>query len=181
MKSIGGVRPCDGSGTRHTGPIWPIYIAEEGARHPTCNPGRRGSQPRRLSVSRGWELSCITRSGAGRECRRAQAPPAGPAKRQERRPILPGQTCCALQYSADGASKHRPLLSSAVIGSMATQIHHSWRGACGCTLRLLRRMVPIFRSCLIEDDLMALTPHADGLFQFSISVREFKSSCGFSG
>lgn len=30
---------------------------------------------------------CTTRSGAGRKWRRAQAPPAGPA-RQERRPIL---------------------------------------------------------------------------------------------
>lgn len=115
----------------------------------------------------GCELSCTTRSGAGRKCRRARAPPAGPAKRQEGRPIRPGQTCCTLQYSSDGVSKHRALLSSAVIGSMATQIHHSWCGACGCTLRLLRSMVPIFRSCLIEDDLMALTPHADGLFQFS--------------
>jgi hypothetical protein len=75
---------------------------------------------------------------------------------------------CVAPYSIPltGLSKHRPLLSSAVIGSMANQMHHS--GACGCTFRLLRSMVPIFRSCLIEDDLMALTPHADGLFQFSI-------------
>ena len=35
-------------------------------------------------------------------------------------------------------------------------------------LWLLLSMVPIFRSCLIEDDLLALMPHADGLFQFSI-------------
>lgn len=33
-----------------------------------------------------------------------------------------------------GLSKHRSLLSSAVIGSMATQIHHSWCRTCGCTL-----------------------------------------------
>lgn len=166
MKSIGGVRPCDVS----------AYGAQSG---PSISQ-KKGPDIRRAiqedeDPSRAaylfparCELSCITRSGAGRKCRRAQAPPAGPAKRQERRPILPGQTCCTLQYSADGALEASTAASSAVIGSMATQIHDSWRGACGCTLRLLRSMVPIFRSCLIEDDLMALTPHADGLFQFSI-------------
>lgn len=63
----------------------------------------------------------------------------------------------------------------------STQIHRSWYEACGRTLRLWCSMAPIFRSCLIEDDLMALTPPADDLFQFSIWVRESQSSRGFSG
>ncbi|MGY3079636.1 hypothetical protein ACVWZZ_006044 [Bradyrhizobium sp. LM6.10] len=85
---------------------------------------------------------------------------------QEQRPIFRGQMCCTLQYSADGALEAS---TAAFIGRdwlNGNQMHHS--GACGCAFRLLRSMVPIFRSCLIEDDLMALTPHADGLFQFSI-------------
>lgn len=103
--------------------------------------------------------------GAGRKCRRAQAPPAGPA-RQERRPILLGQTCCTLHHPSDGALE----------ASTAAFIDRVWLNGYpdpsqlvrSVRLHLLRSMVPIFRSCLIEDDLMALTPDADGLFQFSI-------------
>lgn len=108
---------------------------------------------------------CTTRSGAGRKCRRAQAPPAGPA-RQERRPILLGQTCCTLHHSSDGTLE----------ASTAAFIGRDWLNGYpdpsqlvrSVRLHLLRSMVPILRSCLIEDDLMALTPDADGLFQFSI-------------
>lgn len=168
MKSIGGVRPCDGSGTRHTGPNLADLYRRRRGRTSDVQSRKTRIQPRRLSVSRGvrsimhhafWCWSKMPKSSSA--SRRSSKTSGG-------RPIHPGQTCCTLQYSADGAPEASTAASSAVIGSMAAQIHHSWREGCGCALRLLRSMVPIFRSCLIEDDLMALTPHADGLVQFSI-------------
>lgn len=169
MKSIGGVRPCDVSGTRHTGSnLAHLYRRRRGltsdvqsrktripAAPPTCFPRDANYHAPRVLVlaENAEELKLL--------------PPVQQNVRSDG-PSAQARRVATYSIPLTGLSKHRPLLSSAVIGSMATQIHHSWCGACGCTLRLLRSMVPIFRSCLIEDDLMALTPHADGLFQFSI-------------